>query len=618
MSPKTVRPPKFKPQTLKRLLGYLAKYRCRFALVLVCIFLSSLVSVISSVFLRLLFDDYLTPLLSQQSPNFSPLLGAIGVMALVYGVGIIVTYAAARLMIPVVQNVLRDIRDQLFNKMQRLPLKYYDQHPFGDVMSRFSNDVDTLEDTIARSLPSFASSLITIILVVITMVVTSAPLALVVALSVTLVFQISGQILKRSHRYYSLQQQALGATNGFIEEMIAGVKVVKVFAHEKKVSQDFARYNHQLFQNAEKANRYASILMPVMVHLGNLQYVLLAFIGGIMLVQGWGGITLGIIASFLQLSRNLSMPLGQISQQLNSVVQALAGAERVFKLLDEKEEVDQGSVTLVKVPTTQGRTGSQWVWQTTDSTGKIVYVPQRGEVVFDQVCFAYDQQPVLKNLSFTVAAGQKIAFVGATGAGKTTITNLLNRFYELNAGKILLDGIAIQEIGKSSLRRSLGMVLQDTHLFTGTISDNIRYGKLEATPDEVVAAAKIANAHDFIKRLPRGYATVIDGDDADLSSGQKQLLSIARAAISDPPVLILDEATASIDTRTETLVQQGMDNLMRGRTVLIIAHRLSTVRSSEKIIVLEHGEIIETGTHTTLLRNKGEYYQLYTGALELD
>jgi ATP-binding cassette subfamily B protein len=592
--------------------------------VLGCIFLSSLVSVISSIFLRLLFDDYLTPLLSQSQPNFLPLLQAIGIMALIYGAGIVVTFASAWLMVPIVQNVLRDIRDQLFSKMQKLPLKYYDQHPFGDIMSRFSNDVDTLEDTIARSLPSFASSLTTIVLVVITMLATSLPLTLVVAISVVIVFQISGRILKWSRQYYGLQQQSLGAANAFIEEMMAGMKVVKVFAHEKKVKQDFARRNRELFQNAEKANRYASVLMPVMVHLGNLQYVLLAFVGGVMLIQGWGGMTLGIIASFLQLSRNLSMPLGQISQQLNSVVQALAGAQRVFKLLDETEEVDDGTVTLVRVQLKDGhltqdqRDADHWAWKKTNAEGKIEYVPQRGEVVFEHVCFAYEKQPVLKDLSFRAPAGQKIAFVGATGAGKTTITNLLNRFYDLDSGTILLDGIPIKQITKSSLRRSLGMVLQDTHLFTGTINDNIRYGKLDATDQEIVAAAKIANAHDFIKRLPQGYETVIDGDDADLSGGQKQLLSIARAAISDPPVLILDEATSSIDTRTEELVQKGMDNLMQGRTVLVIAHRLSTVRSSKKIIVLEHGQIIEAGTHTSLLKKRGEYYQLYTGALELE
>lgn len=611
--------------TAKRLLHYIFNcgYTGRFILTLVCILISVAASVGSSLFIQVLIDDYILPLLGTENPVFTGLLHAIGMMCILYIAGIIATLVFNRSMVTISQGVLKSIRDDMFAHMQKLPVKYFDTHSHGDIMSHYTNDTDTLRQFISQSLPQMVSSFLTIIAVFVSMIVLSPLLTLVVVLMLVLMLFISGKVAGHSGRYFFRQQQSLGALNGYIEEMIHGQKVVKVFCHEEKAIEGFDERNEELFQNAASANTFANILMPIMSNIGYFQYVLLAVVGGALAIHDIGGLSLGIIASFLQLSKSISNPIAQISQQLNSVVMALSGAKRIFRLLDEEPEDDHGYVTLVRVREEKGEyiedPAGIWAWKHPHHDGTLTYTPLAGDVRMFDVDFGYTpEKTVLHDISLYAKPGQKVAFVGATGAGKTTITNLINRFYDIEDGKVRYDGININKIKKPDLRRSLGMVLQDTFLFTGTVADNIRYGKLDATEEEVIAAAKLANAHGFISRLPEGYQTVISGSGEELSQGQRQLIAIARAAVADPPVMILDEATSSIDTHTEAIVQRGMDSLMKGRTVFVIAHRLSTVQNSDVIMVLENGRIIERGTHDDLIKEGKTYYQLYTGAFELE
>ncbi|MBS6396245.1 MAG: ABC transporter ATP-binding protein [Clostridiales bacterium] len=614
-------------KTLGRLLAYIWKdYKIHCIVVVISIVISSLTTVAGNLFLKSLIDDYILPFLGAESPSFAPLLSALIMMACIYYTGTLSTFLYARVMVSVTQGTLKKIRDEMFSHMQRLPIKYFDTHAHGDIMSCYTNDTDTLRQMISQSIPQIFSSSITIVSTFISMVVLSVPLTVLIVVMVFVMLGAVRHIGGKSGMYFIRQQKSLGVLNGYIEEMMEGQKVVKVFCHEEESKEKFYELNDGLFDSAKNANTYANILMPVMANLGNINYVLTLAVGAVLAINGIGGLTLGALASFLQLTRSFNMPITQVSQQFNAIIMALAGAERIFELLDEPEEVDEGYVTLVNVTEEPDgtlkesvkRTGI-WAWKHPhQADGTVTYQKLEGDVVFNGVDFGYtDDKIVLHDIKMYANPGQKIAFVGSTGAGKTTITNLINRFYDIQDGKIRYDGININKIKKPDLRRSLGIVLQDTHLFSGTIADNIRYGKLDATDEEVVAAAKLANAHYFITKLPHGYDTVISGDGTSLSQGERQLLAIARAAIADPPVLILDEATSSIDTRTETIVQNGMDRLMKGRTVFVIAHRLSTIKNSDVIMVLEQGRIIERGDHESLLKERGKYYQLYTGAFEL-
>lgn len=617
---------KVNKDVVKRLMSYIGHYKLRFVAVLICIVVNALAMVSCSLYLQTLIDSYITPLLQAATPDFAPLFRSILIMGCIYAVGILACLFYNRTMVSIAQGTLKRIRDEMFEHMQTLPIRYFDTHTHGDIMSHYTNDTDTLRQMLAQSIPQMFSSLITIISVFFAMLFTSWQLTIFVLCFVFIMLQVTGRIAGKSGYYFIRQQKALGDVNGYIEEMINGQKVIKVFCHEEKAKEIFDQKNEELCKDASAANSFANILMPIMGNLGNLQYVLLATIGGTMALGGAGGMTVGTIASFLQLSRSFMNPISQISNQLNMVVMALAGAERIFKLMDEEPEVDEGYVTLVnakydengELTESKERTGL-WAWKHPHGDGTLTYTKMRGEVRFYDVDFGYNEEKiVLHNISLYAEPGQKVAFVGSTGAGKTTITNLINRFYDLADGKIRYDDININKIKKADLRRSLGVVLQETNLFTGTIMENIRYGKLDATDEEVYAAAKLANADDFIRLLPNGYDTVITGNGGSLSQGQRQLIAIARAAVADPPVMILDEATSSIDTRTEAIVQRGMDALMKGRTVFVIAHRLSTVRNSDVIMVLEQGRIIERGSHDKLIAEKGKYYQLYTGAFELE
>ena len=618
------------PEQPGKLLGRLSRYifknySIHIVIVVICIFVSVLANVQGTMFMKTLIDQYITPLLKADTPDFGPLTAAIARVACFYAIGVIATYTYNRIMINVSQGTLRNLRNDMFAKMETLPIKYFDTHAHGDIMSIYTNDIDTLRQMISQSFPQLLSSVITIVSVLVSMLILNVPLTFVTLLMVAIMLTASRKLAGLSGKYFLEQQTNLGIVNGYIEEMMEGQKVVKVFCHEDESIQKFDELNDQLFASADNANRFANILMPVVAQLGNVSYVICAMVGGILAINGIGNFTLGGLASFLTFNKSFNMPINQVSQQFNSIVMALAGAKRIFDLLDEKSEVDEGYVTLVNAKEENGvltesekRTG-RWAWKCPREDGSFTLVPLRGDVRFFDVDFGYvPEKAVLHDVSLYAKPGQKLAFVGATGAGKTTITNLINRFYDIADGKIRYDGVNINHIRKADLRHSLGIVLQDVNLFTGTVMENIRYGKLDATDDECIAAAKLANAHDFITRLPDGYDTMLTANGANLSQGQRQLLSIARAAVADPPVMILDEATSSIDTRTELLVQRGMDALMKGRTVFVIAHRLSTVQNSDAILVLDHGRIIERGTHDDLIAQKGTYYQLYTGAFALE
>ena len=568
-----------------------------------------------------LIDEYITPFLLSDNPNFTPLAHAIAKVAAFYALGVLATFGYNRLMVNVTQGTLRNLRNDLFSHMEKLPIKYFDTHAHGDIMSVYTNDIDTLRQMISQSMPQLLNSGITIVSVFISMLILSIPLTIVTMVMVGIMVFCSKKSAGQSGAYFAKQQKDLGTVNGYIEEMMNGQKVVKVFCHEEENMQNFKKLNDELYISADRANTFANFLGPINAQIGNISYVICAIVGGVLALGKVGGFTLGGLASFLTFNKSFSMPINQISMQMNAIVMAMAGADRIFRLMDEKEELDEGYVTLVNAKEEDGNLTEceerteRWAWKHRhQNDGSVDYVEVKGEVVFNGVDFGYnDEKIVLHDIKLYAKPGQKIAFVGSTGAGKTTITNLINRFYDIQDGKIRYDGININKIKKADLRRSLGIVLQDTHLFTGTVRDNIRFGKLDATDEEIVAAAKLANADSFIRRLPDGYDTMLTGDGANLSQGQRQLLAIARAAIADPPVLILDEATSSIDTRTERIVQDGMDKLMHGRTTFVIAHRLSTVRNSDCIMVLEQGRIIERGTHDELIEEKGRYYQLYTG-----
>ena len=614
-------------KTAKRLLKYVTEtYKFRFVLVFICILISAVASISVSLSLKFMLDDYIIPLIGQQNPNYTELYQALGVLACIFIAGVLATFTYTRLMVYIGQGVLKCVRDDMFEHMQTLPIRYFDERTNGSIMSLYTNDTDALRQMISQAIPQALMSLFTIIVTFISMLVLSPILTVLAFVVIGIMMKVTGKIGGNSGKYFVKQQNSLADVTGFVEERMNGQRVVKVFNHERISEQEFDELNEALFESASQANKFANMMGPVIGNIGNLQFVLTAVLGGFLSVAGVGGITLGVMASYLQFTKSFTQPFMQVAQQFNSIVMALAGAERIFALIDEEPEKDEGYVTLVNakkdadgnITECKERTG-MWAWKHPHSAdGSVTYTELTGDVRFEDVTFGYkDDKVILHDISLFAKPGQKLAFVGSTGAGKTTITNLINRFYDIQEGKIRYDGINIDKIKKDDLRRSLGIVLQDTHLFTGTIMDNIRYGNLNATDEQVYEAAKLAHADQFIKMLPHGYQTLLSGDGEELSQGQRQLLSIARAAVANPPVLILDEATSSIDTRTESIVQKGMDNLMKGRTVFVIAHRLSTIRNSNAIIVLEHGKIIERGDHEDLIKNKGTYYQLYTGKLEL-
>lgn len=610
---------------LKRIFSYATKeYKLRLVLVVISIIISAGANAIGISFTKVLIDDYIAPLMLQETPDFTNLARVIGMMAMLYLTGALFTYVYNRSMVTVAQGILKDIRDEMFEHMETLPIRYFDSNATGDIMSHYTNDIDTLRQMISQSVPQTFSAFIMIISIFTAMFIINIPMTLFVLFMVGIMVYAIRFLGSRSGRYFSIQQSALGTLNGYIEEMIEGQKVVKVFNHEEEAIVDFEELNEDLRENATKANTYANVLMPIMGNIGNFTYLLTAVVGTIFSITGVTALTIGSIASFVQFTKSITMPIAQISQQFNAIVLSLAGAQRIFQLLDEKPEEDTGTIELANInknvdgviEEVNERTG-QWAWKET-SDNNVSYTELTGDVRFKDVTFGYNEnKTVLHDINLFAKPGQKLAFVGATGAGKTTITNLINRFYDIQKGTITYDGIDIKDIKKDDLRKSLGIVLQDTHLFSGTINENIRYGKLDATDEEVEAAAKLANADFFIRQLPQGYDTELTGDGGSLSQGQRQLLAIARAAVANPPVLILDEATSSIDTRTETIVQSGMDALMEGRTVFVIAHRLSTIRNSDAIMVMDQGRIIERGNHNDLIEQKGEYYQLYTGAFEM-